>query len=319
MRALTFATATAAALSLLGAGVASLRAAPPPGTIYYKNAGSLWRMSADGTGKTALPIQDTGGAPEPTYALHGGRRWFLQMEPVPAEGGRRLLAFPDDGGDAVVLVDDPAVAVGNDFAWTVDDGALAYDAIDFTEPGQPVGRVFRLAVDFDANGVPAASGLSDPVLETGVRTVGAITESRIFGLSFSPTADRLAFGEMRSSLNGYDVHVTNLSTGARSLIAADGSHPAWSPDGTKVLFSKGTLLATVSPSGSNLKTVAKADSWSSYVGPLDWAPDGSALVFLKNGRRFPPTQDVWTVLATGKSAKDLTTDTPSLAIPLAWR
>jgi hypothetical protein len=319
MHALKLLLGASAAVAVLVAGATSLRAAPgDSGTIYYRAGDSLWRMNPDGTGKAVVPIQNPGNVLEPSTTLHGGRRWFLQMESAPAAGGRRLLALPDDGGAAVTLVFDAAVAVGNDFEWTRDDATVLYDAVDFADPSAPVGRVYRLAVSFDAAGAPSAAGTPIPVLTTGTRTTGSIVESLIYGLTWSPTADRIAFGELKANLSAYEVHVMTLATGARSKIG-DGNFPSWHPDGTKILFSKSSSLVTVSPSGTNLKTILKADSWSSFLAPLDWSPDGSALVFTKHGRRWPMTKDVWTVLATGKSSKDLTADVAEHAFPIGWR
>ena len=95
---------------------------PPPidgtsggGTIWFAMFGSgsqpLWRMGADGSAKTALPV---GIRREPGYLLHAGHRWFLRTQTVAGTypdgtGRREIAAVRDDGIATVQLTDDPDV------------------------------------------------------------------------------------------------------------------------------------------------------------------------------------------------------------------
>jgi hypothetical protein len=307
--------AAAVAVATLGALGTGQAAPGDSGTIYYAASGSIWRMNANGSGKTALPVAD-GGFPKPSYALHGGRRWFLRSDGGAIEN-RNLVAVPDDGSAPVTLVS--GGGVGAHFDWARDDSFVSYDAIDFNAPGGPAAHVYFLEVAFDGSGVPYAVGSPAPVVDTGIQTAGGITSTMIYGISWSPAGDRIAFGERVAQNGPYAVRVKTLATGVTVTIVTDANFPVWSPDGSRILVTKSTSLVTVTPTGTNPKTVLKADSRSSFLAPLDWSPDGGAVVFTKQGRSFPPTKDVWTVLATGKSAKDLTADISVLAFPLGWR
>jgi hypothetical protein len=315
VRRLLLAAAAVAAATLGGLGIG--HAAPgDTGTIYYSASGSIWKMNPDGTGKTVLPVAD-GGFPEPSYALHGGKRWFLR-----SVGGyvqdRVLVAEPDDGSAPVTLV--ATGGVGSHFDWARDDAFVSYDAIDFDAPGGPSAHVYRVAIAFDAAGAPYAAAAPVAVVDTAVQTTGGITATMIYGISWSPTGDRVAFGERVSQNGPYVVRVKTLSTGVTATIVSDANHPVWSPDGARILVTKSTSLVSVTPSGTNPKTVLKADSKSAFLAPLDWSPDGAAVVFTKYARTaFPPKKDVWRVSSTGSSAKDLTPDVSAIAFPMGWR
>ena len=70
----------ATAVLLLGAGLTN--AAPPGGTgggtIYFENSYAVATMNSDGSAKKPLPIPYG----EPSLALHGNRRWFLETREI---------------------------------------------------------------------------------------------------------------------------------------------------------------------------------------------------------------------------------------------
>jgi Tol biopolymer transport system component len=79
--------------------------------------------------------------------------------------------------------------------------------------------------------------------------------------------------------------------------AAD-REPAWSPDGSRILFqsarSVSWQLFTVSPSGSNLSQLTASD----FTGPGVWSPDGSYIAFTRRpvaGSDF----SIWIMSASG--------------------
>jgi hypothetical protein len=289
------------------------------GKIYYEYAGSIWVMNHDGTGKTVLPVSDEGTA-EPSHALHEGKRWFLRPEGAYG-GGRGLFAVREDGAVKVQLLADPTLDVDNDVSWARDDSFVSCDAVDHAAPGGPVGRVLRLAVSFDASGTPAAAAPPDPVVQSTASSVGGSpVQTRVFGIDWSPSGDRLAWGESTSS--GYSLRVTTLSTGSTATIAT-GNGPRWSPSGARILFVVSAFkIASVDPSGANLKDVIVEKSSSGYGvgGIVDWSPDGDAVLYRRDKRTgFPLQRDVWRATSAGKTKKELTADVSGQAFPLAWR
>lgn len=73
-----------------------------------------------------------------------------------------------------------------------------------------------------------------------------------------------------------------------------GSHPAFSPDGTKIAFDDGTTLFTMNASCAGAATLSVTGTQPS------WSPDGSTLAFINAG-------NVWTVPAGGGAPQQLTT------------
>jgi hypothetical protein len=133
----------------------------PAGVVYFYLAGQMHTMNADGGAKAALPANVAG---EPSQALHGGHRWFLDVRFVvgvypDGTDRRELFAVRDDGNEAltVQLTDDSQLKLleetGNHLSrWSVDAG-------DFADPGDDVtdGLASWRAVRFSASGEPDAS------------------------------------------------------------------------------------------------------------------------------------------------------------------
>jgi TolB protein len=110
---------------------------------------------------------------------------------------------------------------------------------------------------------------------------------RDYAPSFSPNGHRIAFLRARNiytiRTDGSDLtRVTNYGSTVTLL-----SGPAWSPDGSKILFGSSSMfgdfrpeLATASPDGSNHSVFAYPDVGNYVIfGALDWSPDGSRVVF----------------------------------------
>jgi TolB protein len=102
--------------------------------------------------------------------------------------------------------------------------------------------------------------------------------------SFSPNGHQIAFLRLGNiyKIRTDGSHLTRLTRVDTSYYSISG--PAWSPEGSKILFGSTdrfdgpSVLETVSPDGSNFSVFAYPDGLG-YIGTPDWSPDGSRVVF----------------------------------------
>jgi Tol biopolymer transport system component len=115
-------------------------------------------------------------------------------------------------------------------------------------------------------------------------------------LSWSPDGGRIAFHDSSAVSTGIDIFVVNLDGSGRQNLTADHAHldltPTWSPDGSKILFSRndvyppsgygGTMLHTINVDGTNLTRLVNgfADGWNEDF--PDWSPAVNKIVYSVN-------------------------------------
>jgi len=88
------------------------------------------------------------------------------------------------------------------------------------------------------------------------------------------------------------------------------SHPAWSPDGTKIAYSSnsaaGQHIWVMNANGSGqtdlTPTATATETWPS------WSPDGTQIAFESNGSG---NDDVWVMNASGSGQIDITNNPAS--------
>lgn len=139
---------------------------------------------------------------------------------------------------------------------------------------------------------------------------GVQNNTSIYRPTFSPDGTKVVFDGLASNLIGadgngsYDVFVKDLGTGAVTLVSASSSGTqgdfnsfagAFSPDGTRVLFSSdadnlvagdinGTRDIFIKDLGTGAVTLVSggAPSPSTAGSPYAWSPDGTQVAFLTN-------------------------------------
>jgi len=129
--------------------------------------------------------------------------------------------------------------------------------------------------------------------------------------TWSPDGRWIAFNASNGETS--ELRVIGVDGSGERVVASPGGMSAWSPDGTKIVFSRGDLfsfpafgLFVVNPDGSGLTQLLSADfedppgNWLNYPA---WSPDGKSIAFLRsNDYMFWP---VYVVNADGSSPRML--------------
>jgi serine/threonine protein kinase/Tol biopolymer transport system component len=302
-------------------GVTNTTAKPAAlaGVIYFKVYGRLHSMRPDGSNKTRLPDNVHG---EPSRALHGGHRWFLDVREVAGEpyptGTKRaeLFAVRDDGDETVTvqLTDKPDLEPGTSLRWTRDPESRVVDsAISWS------GRLWDRGTTNSTPGIYLARIAFD---DAGNVRAGAVRPEQplVAGGSehdWSPDARRIVFS------TGRELQVFERDTGRTTTLTA-GSQPAWSPDGTRIAFQESLkAIRTIRLDGSDLRTLITRTNYPGvttlgrdYSRPL-WSPDGEQVLYGRN-QLAVEEPDLWLVPARGGEPVNLTSDVDA-AVPVAWR
>ena len=147
------------------------------------------------------------------------------------------------------------------------------------------------------------------------------------GFAFSPDGTQLAF-LMNSPELGSDSRliatmdlatrqITKLASTAVSDAVGGNGGPRWSPDGTRLIFTRGPArptdtgtLVVVDVDGSNLHELGPTD-----LRPIDpqWSPDGSLIAFFSYVYNDDGgSDDIYVIRADGTDLRRLTTDGISL-------
>ena len=168
-----------------------------------------------------------------------------------------------------------------------------------------------IAYEFAVLGEDA--GLEIRVYDLVAKEMTILTPNRIYGLlgiSWSPDSRFLVFGngdvyEGDSHIQRIDVQskrITNLTTASNSR----DIDPAWSPDGTKIVFSStrsGIDAATnniwiMDANGSNLMNLTPNDEDGWHDVMPSWSPDGRFITFYRYGNENE-SSSLWMMNADG--------------------
>lgn len=155
-------------------------------------------------------------------------------------------------------------------AWSKDGRQVAFERLDPPRLGCPL---FVMRSD-----------------GTGAHQVGDVMTD-CSGAGWDPAGRRLVFGGAPPGANGATLWVVNADgTGLRRLFRgrganAEGTHPAWSPNGRTIVFgwtATPSGLLAIRPNGSGLHALVKPPprSGRTFVQP-SWSRDGTRLAFVQ--------------------------------------
>jgi TolB protein len=223
--------------------------------------------------------------------------------------GAIFIAAPDGSGERQLT--HPTKRQSDDYPDVAPDGTWV--AFERCQPGC---GIFRVNADGTGlrridHGCPPGR-LPPRCVESSYAAISPdgteIAFQRAFGRIRHDQIDHQGIYRMR--LDG--THVRRVSLPAKR--AAEDTQPQWSPDGTKIVFTRfnygatrprgGEALFTVNADGSGRR---KLTPWSLRAGDgPDWSPDGTQILF-----RSPDTEDfldcdLWTIRPDGSGLRQVT-------------
>ncbi len=309
---------------------------PPEGTVFFQyndDAGpGIWTMNADGSEKTLLGIDYSLVDGYKVYGAvsrgqHNDHYWFVRLQEVegtyPDEEQRlEIFAVRDDGAMEVKLTDDPNLAMSRTVGppiFGIGDDCVTWGAktwIDDEEVPVYFG-IFRAPIEYDIDGnIVGLSGNPMPIWDTGYiyNEVKNLYVPNLFTFDWSPDETEIVLVKRL----GEGIHVVNLGVGQGKYLT-DGYRPQWSPDGSKIAFTKTHNLRTINPDGTDEQIIvpgsSKGGQEKQVRDEIAWSLDSNYLVYTWNiwHKRGPGEQSfyVYRVDANGDHETCLTNDLPA--------
>lgn len=260
--------------------------------------------------------------------------------------GTQLFSIRPDGSGLVQVTHTPATQAVQGGVWSADGALIAYShdfrtrgrgeiaRADGTHPHAITPRRFQFAGpgDFlpDGRRLVVSALRADPsskrrcdqgmrLVTSGGKVIRNITrhtggacrnEQWDVDARVSPDGRRIVFDA--ASLGGDAICVIGLDGRDRRCLTPrtdDDAHPAWSPDGTRILFQSHhdpsrnhtgatANLFSIRPDGSDLTQITHLDGEGFYAGSGSYSPDGTQVVYR---RQTPDGTDLFVIdLATGQ-------------------
>jgi Tol biopolymer transport system component len=155
-------------------------------------------------------------------------------------------------------------------------------------------------VDLEGNPVRAIPGLPG--------------DAYALGLSADRTKIAFVTGQGQPAID--QIATIGIDGSGMQVLATEvaASMPAWSPDGTKIVFEGSASggpsdIYVMNADGSNIRQLTTDPAFDQYP---QWSPDGSTIAYNNSGDRtesdpqFSPTTEIWTVPVDGGAPTRLT-------------
>jgi Tol biopolymer transport system component len=275
----------------------------PSGTLAYVPAPrthALVLVRADGTERT---IGQQGSSFENPRLAPNGERIVLAATRRHGEPADLWIHDLRAGSDTRLTFDGGRAPV-----WAPDGTAVTYSHLGeqpgiYTRPADGRGAARRiLAVDtfhwlvgWTPDGRTLAYGVieartpdgkspSSIVASTDGRSHRVVGPGETWGGRLSPDGRWLAYYSLEPS--GFEVYVTPFPDGGARWLIAEGTDPAWAPDGTEVYYRSGDrLMAGRIDTGAGVRVLSRRVAIEPFLPPLyddyDIHPDGRTLVIVR--------------------------------------
>jgi Tol biopolymer transport system component len=214
-----------------------------------------------------------------TAGCNGSTEAFVDRAPQTAQmafeaHNQIWLMAPDGGGRRALTPRSLEAAMP---AWSSDGETIAFAGAPWPKPMHEHRRAFVYLMS--ANG-------------SDLRRISS-AESQMFGISWSPDGDQVAVAEFSgegTETVSSDIALFDVQSGERTVIDRSSGDseldvlPAWSPDGSTILFTRARLpsdteLWEMNPDGSD------AHMLTGSAGNGAWSPDGGKIAYVSDKDR----------------------------------
>ncbi|MEQ1604281.1 MAG: carboxypeptidase regulatory-like domain-containing protein [Pyrinomonadaceae bacterium] len=176
------------------------------------------------------------------------------------DGNREIYVMEPDGSEQTRITDN---SVDDDHpAWSPDGRKIAF--VSQRASGETA--VFLMNAD--------GSGRTEitPI------TVQGYSVNKL--ISWSPDGRQLVISDQQRNGNVFTLILDIVDVdGSNRRFLTSGYQPAWSPDGSKILFVAPPMLSTIRPDGTESRFLY-ALPFGGIRGYPDWSPDGSRIAFI---------------------------------------
>ena len=237
--------------------------------------------------------------------------------------GRRLLVGVLADGSPTVLVADPATGRFTRLGAPDTDTIVASWSPDGRRLASVAERRFANDWHLDIASADGADARSVPLqLPSGFRLSGAGAEGGLamqmgFPLAWSPDGRRLLVtaSSDRETTMTFDVDIADGSTTAVTPASVNPVITRWSPDGASIAFiafdpTSANDLYVIDADGSGLRRLA-----DDVCGLIEWAPDGSELMFDTGLCRGAETIAIRTVRPDGSGVRTVWSEPRPTGLP----
>jgi len=267
---------------------------PDGTTIFYHGlfSSSVFKMNSDGSAKTEMFSNPSGGTLECSYELHNGQPWFMQKvdpgwetyEYAPVlrffSGTGEYREFPLDFGTV-----DPEYM--GQFRWVPGDQEISFVDRRIVDGEVVEVGIFAVQVEY-LDGAP--TGISTPYLKVSTPTrieeyLGVVPV--VTGYDWSPDRLSIVYGTYEEVLFAAVRKLYILDSEGVRLIRNAGHSPKWAPGTVNRIvyieeYSGGSAICTIGADGSGWKSVLAVSTTQQnqkWLEKPEWSPTGASIAY----------------------------------------